>query len=156
MKALRTHTDCSARRWFALLCPLRGQLIVLFRGRIYKSMTSAGLDSVKPSIVSATQFPHNVMKTKLLSLIPVLLASAKLGVAADTSSEALQKGLFEEEANHNLDAAIKAYQVVIALTDEQRKLAATAVFRLGECYRKLGQTNEAVTQYQRLLRDYSE
>jgi len=64
--------------------------------------------------------------------------------------------LFEEEANDNLAAAIKAYQSVLATHDNQRKLAATALFRLGECYRKLGQTNEAVAQYQRLLRDFSD
>jgi ankyrin repeat protein len=76
--------------------------------------------------------------------------------AADTLSEKLQRGLFEEEANHNLDAAIKAYQSVVAQSDEQRKLIATAVFRLGECYRKLGKTNEANAQYQRVMRDYSD
>src|SRR6185295_6429435 len=74
--------------------------------------------------------------------------------AAESPSESLQKGLFEEEANHNLEAAIKAYQSVIQQTDEQRKLGATAIFRLGECYRKLGRTNDAVTQYRRLLREF--
>ena len=76
--------------------------------------------------------------------------------AADEVTTALQKGLFEEEANQNLDAAIKAYQEVLARHDEQRKLAATALFRLGECYRKLGRTNDAVAQYERLLRDFSD
>ena len=76
--------------------------------------------------------------------------------AADTLSETLQKALFEEEANHNLDAAIKAYQSVLQQTDEQRKLAATAVFRLGECYRKLGKTNEATAQYERILRQFAD
>ena len=76
--------------------------------------------------------------------------------AADDVTTALQQGLFEEEANQNLDAAIKAYQAVLERHDEQRKLASTALFRLGECYRKLGRTNDAVAQYQRLLRDYSD
>src|ERR1051326_4434590 len=74
--------------------------------------------------------------------------------AADTLSETLQKALFEEEANHNLDAAIKAYQSVLQQTDEQRKLAATAVFRLGECYRKLGKNNEAGGQFERILQEF--
>ncbi len=76
--------------------------------------------------------------------------------AADVLTEKLQRGLFEEEANHNLDAAIKEYQAVVAQSDEQRKVIATALFRLGECYRKLGRTNEATAQYQRLLRDFSD
>jgi ankyrin repeat protein len=83
----------------------------------------------------------------------VLVISAN---AADPLTEKLQRGLFEEEANRNLDAAIKEYQSVVAQSDEQRKLVATALFRLGECYRKLGRTNEAQAQYQRILSDFSE
>src|SRR6266498_3391058 len=93
------------------------------------------------------------MKTLLLFF--ALLVALTVN-AADDFVGAVQKGLFEEEANHNLEAAIQAYQTVLATHDEQRKLAATALFRLGECYRKLGRTNDAVAQYQRLLRDFSD
>src|SRR5213592_2862949 len=95
----------------------------------------------------------NLMKTSFLlcALLIALTVSA-----ADDLNVALQNGLFEEEANHNLDAAIQAYQSVLATHEAQRKLAATALFRLGECYRKLGQTNDAIAQYQRLLRDFSD
>lgn len=94
------------------------------------------------------------MKTTLLPLLVSLHLSVGALFAADPITESFQKALFEEEANQNLDAAIKAYQAVIDATDAQRRLTATAVFRLGECYRKLGQTNAAVAQFQRLLRDY--
>lgn len=95
------------------------------------------------------------MKTKTLLLLVVLLAVfVGTARAADTAAATLQKGLFEEEANHNLDAAIQAYQSVVTRFDDERKLAATAVFRLGECYRKLGQTNEANAQYQRVVREF--
>src|SRR5216684_3729512 len=97
------------------------------------------------------------MKTTTLPfLAALLLGLAQPSPAADTLSETLQKGLFEEEANHNLDAAIKAYQSVLDQTEEQRKLAGTAVFRLGECYRKLGRTNDAAAQYERILREFSD
>ncbi len=93
----------------------------------------------------------------LLALIIALVTvPVRLAPAAEGVNELLQKGLFEEEANHNLDAAIKAYQSVITQQDDQRKLAATAVFRLGECYRKLGRTNEATAQYERILSDFAE
>ena len=69
---------------------------------------------------------------------------------------ALQKGLFEEEANHNFPAAIKAYETVVGQFDQDRRLAATAVFRLGECFRKQGRTNEAVIQYERVLREFAD
>jgi hypothetical protein len=53
--------------------------------------------------------------------------------AADTLTEQFQQALFEEEANRNLPAAIAGYEAVVKRLDEQRQLAATAVFRLGEC-----------------------
>src|SRR2546425_1096961 len=97
------------------------------------------------------------MKTKILPLVAgVLIASTRLALSADALNEALQKGLLEEEANHNLDTAIQAYQSVINHYDGQRKIAATAVFRLGECYRKQGKTNEAVAAYQRVLQDFAD
>ena len=86
-----------------------------------------------------------------LLLFPVVIL-----LAADTLNDTLQKGLLEEEANHNLEAAIQAYQSVTAQSDEQRKVAATAIFRLGECYRKLGKTPEAATYYERILRDFAD
>ena len=54
------------------------------------------------------------MKTKSIALfVMLLIASARGAGAADNVNEALQKGLLEEEANHNLDAAIQAYQTVL-------------------------------------------
>jgi ankyrin repeat protein len=71
-------------------------------------------------------------------------------------STALQQGLFEEEANRNLPAAIEAYETVAKQFDQDRALAATAIFRLGEVNRKLGKTNEAAAFYQRILREFSD
>ena len=83
-------------------------------------------------------------------LFAALVTGLASGVsAADNLSEALQKGLLEEEANHDLNAAIQAYQSVIDQFGDQRKIAATAVFRLGECYRKQGKTNEANAQFRK-------
>jgi len=95
---------------------------------------------------------------------PALLAGAAffavlqtiLGASTNDLATSLQKGLFEEEANHNFPAAIEAYQGVINHFDEDRKLAATAIFRLGEIYRKQGKTNEATAQYERVVREFSD
>lgn len=86
----------------------------------------------------------------------IVTAATLTGWAADPLTELLQKGLFEEEANHDLNAAIQSYQSVVSQADQQRKLAATAMFRLGECYRKLGRTNESTIQYQRVVRDFAD
>src|SRR5690349_10430986 len=104
------------------------------------------------------------MNTKSFSsrVCAVLLLAgwASLAAPADAATEdstaVLQKGLFEEEANHDLNAAIQAYQSVIQKFDRDRKLAATAVFRLGECYRKQGNTNDANAQYERIIREFSD
>lgn len=76
--------------------------------------------------------------------------------AAETLTNQFQQALVEEEANQNLTNAIAGYEAVIKGLDEQRPLAAAAVFRLGECYRKLGRTNDAVRAYQRVITEFSD
>lgn len=95
------------------------------------------------------------MKTKLCLGI-FLLAAPILRAQTNDLTALLQQGLFEEQANRNLDAAIADYQTLATQFDQDRQLAATAVFRLGECYRAQGKTNEAAAQYQRILRDFSD
>src|ERR1039458_6259265 len=98
----------------------------------------------------------NNMKTCLLITGILLSAATFVSAATNDLTTAIQRGLFEEEANQNLGAAIQAYQAVASQFDKDRKLAATAIFRLGECYRKQGNTNDAATQYQRILREFSD
>lgn len=97
---------------------------------------------------------------KMLKIFCALtLACGALAVPAATADhliEALQKGLLEEEANHNLEAAIEAYQSVIQQSAEQRRIIATALYRLGECYRKQSKTALAAAQYERLLAEYTD
>ncbi len=94
------------------------------------------------------------MKTNILLLVLALMVTRVL--AAEDPASILQKALFEEEANRNISAAMEGYQKVIAQFDDQRKLAATAIFRLAECYRKQGNTNAATAQYQRILNEFAD
>jgi ankyrin repeat protein len=96
------------------------------------------------------------MKTNWLVGSVFLAGAMVLQAQTNDLSAALRQGLFEEEANRNLDAAISNYQALATQFDQDRQIAATAVFRLGECYRQLGQTNDAVAQYQRILREFSD
>src|SRR5512136_1524153 len=98
----------------------------------------------------------NVMKTKLFMAGIFLGTVTFLSAATNDLTTTLQRGLFEEEANQNLGAAIQAYQSVANQFDRDRKLAATAIFRLGECYRKQGNTIDAAVQYARILREFSD
>jgi ankyrin repeat protein len=115
------------------------------------------------SFCSGSRNPDDInrlpyMKTKLTLTLTALWLAAGLFARAATNdlSSALQQGLFEEEANRNLPAAISAYEAVAKQFEKDRALAATAVFRLGECYRKQGQTNEAAAHYERILRDFAD
>ena len=96
-----------------------------------------------------------LMKTKCFIWVALLAA---IGAAAQTNdlTPVLQQGLFEEEANRDFGAAVSNYQALVVKFDQDRQMAATAIFRLGECYRKLGRTNDAVVQYQRIVRDFAD
>jgi ankyrin repeat protein len=96
-----------------------------------------------------------IMKTKLYVLIFLLVAALAQAQTNDLTA-LLQQGLFEEQANQNLDAAIADYSSLAKQFDKDRQLAATAVFRIGECYRMQGRTNEAAAQYQRILHEFSD
>ncbi len=94
---------------------------------------------------------------KSIFLVFAFVPSAAMAIGSTNElAGALQRGLFEEEANHNFQAAIQSYQAAVDSFNQSRDLAATALFRLGEVYRKLGKTNEALAQYQRVVRDFSD
>jgi tetratricopeptide (TPR) repeat protein len=92
------------------------------------------------------------MKPKLTLLIIVLTAS--LVGAQDRLADQLRKALVEEESYQNLNKAIQAYQSILAQFDEERRTAATALFHLAECYRKLGKNDLAAAAYQRVVREF--
>ncbi len=76
-------------------------------------------------------------------------------VAADDSIEdAFRDALYAEEVDGDVESALKAYKEVSARVEHQRNLAAAALFRQGECLRKLGRNEDAVTAYEKLLSIY--
>src|SRR5207302_6245911 len=91
------------------------------------------------------------MKSKFIIGFLVGIVSTRL-IAADDTNTAFERGMLEEEANHKLEAAIHNYQDALGYLITNRQMLATAVFRLGECYRKTGKISEARMQYRRILR----
>lgn len=75
---------------------------------------------------------------------------------ARSVSDELGAGMLEEEGNRAFEQAIRAYQLAVSEYDRQRPSAANAIFRLGECYRKLGRFDEAKVQYARILREFAD
>ncbi|HYV29259.1 MAG TPA: ankyrin repeat domain-containing protein, partial [Candidatus Eisenbacteria bacterium] len=108
---------------------------------------------IHPRAISGLQIG---LARTLVFVALIWLAMPRALSAADDIKAALQQGLLEEEGNHNLAAAIQAYQAAITQFDKDRQLAASAIFRLGECYRKLANTNEAVAQYERIVREFAD
>lgn len=90
----------------------------------------------------------------LIVSLPGQTHAAPAPADTDSMSALLQQGLFEEEANNNLEAAMQAYRTVVNQFDHDRRLAATAIYRLGECHRKQGKTNEAAAHYNRIVREF--
>ncbi len=107
-----------------------------------------------------TNGPRGIGYIGPMNAKPVLMTllgfvSAQLALAAPPDGSALlARGLYEEEANQQLEAAIRNYQEALACLGTNRQILATAIFRLGECYRKEGKLNEAKFQYRRIVRDF--
>jgi len=91
--------------------------------------------------------------TKTLTLL-ILFAAA--GAAQDRMADTLRKGIVAEESKHDLNAAIQEYQSAMSQFDEVRQTAATALFRMAECYRKLGKDQQAIEAYRRVIQDFAD
>lgn len=97
------------------------------------------------------------MKTMRICLLSILSLALLAGAAprAPQSIEALMgTALRQEEVEGKLEAAIATYKKVIA-AGTPRALAATAQYRIGLCYERLGST-EARRAYERVLKDYAD
>src|SRR5581483_1934560 len=93
---------------------------------------------------------------KILLMGVGVFLSAGVWASAQTNDLDLwmQRGTFQEQALKDLPLAAQSYQHVLADYEHDRELAATALFRLGECYRLEGNTNLANTQYERLIKEF--
>ncbi len=99
------------------------------------------------------------MQTPAMSRHLLLLLGFSLATihAADSLPEdLLRQGLFEEEANQNLDKAAEHYRAVIAAHDHQRALAASATFRLGEIARKKNDKETAAAAFRTVTERFPE
>jgi tetratricopeptide (TPR) repeat protein len=93
---------------------------------------------------------------KICLAFAILMVGTTVAAAQDRMAESLRKGVVEEETKHNLNAAIQDYQTVLAQFDEARQTAATALFRIAECYRKQGKDDQAVAAYKRVAQEFAD
>src|SRR5437870_574714 len=88
------------------------------------------------------------MKTPFLNQALSLLVAAVLPLIAFAASESpsllLQKGIYAEEIERNLDSAIKIYEQIAAESAANRSVVAQAQYRLAMCYQKQGKKELAI------------
>ena len=92
------------------------------------------------------------MRFSRAGFLSVLVATTAL-LAAENGYNLFQQGLAKERAEADLRGAIQVYEQVVQDNAADRKLAAQALFRIGECQRALGDA-EAPKAYERIIRDY--
>lgn len=94
-------------------------------------------------------------KLRQLMLTAVIIGSVlTTATAAESFSVLLQKGIFAEETEGNLDAAIKIYQQITAEAATNLSVVAQAQYRLGVCYQKKGNKEQAISTLNDLLKQF--
>jgi len=98
------------------------------------------------------------MRRSAIVSITALLLLAVLGsaVRAKSAAELLREGLYAEEVEGNLDAAIGIYQQIILDAASPRNLVAQALYRQGTAFMKKKQEADARAVFQKLVDDYSD
>jgi len=90
--------------------------------------------------------------------IVFLLAVLGLGTVgfAKSAGTLLQEGLYAEEVDGDIDAAIKIYERLIAESTAQRSHIAQGMYRLGMCYLKKQDERRAKDIFGKLVANYSD
>ena len=90
------------------------------------------------------------------TVMAIMLTCAATGFAQEHMADTLRNGILEEDSKQSPGAAIQQYQAVMTQFAEARQTAATALFRMAECYRKQGNRSQAIAAYQRVLKDFAD
>jgi hypothetical protein len=91
--------------------------------------------------------------TIMLFLVVALVAPA---APAKSASALLQEGLYAEEVDGDLDAAIRIYAQIIKDDSAQRSHVAQALYRQGMCYMKKQREQQARLAFEKLVTEYSD
>jgi Tol biopolymer transport system component len=98
------------------------------------------------------------MNMKVVSKIAIavgMLALISVAIMAQNGNDLFQQALVKERTEGNLQEAIKLYQTILQKYGADHKLAARALYQLGQAYEKLGSA-EARKAYERIARDFGD
>jgi len=89
-------------------------------------------------------------------LLLVVVALTCSTAEAASTSELLQQGLYAEEVEGNIDAAIKSYGQVIRQVGAPRNHISQALYRQGMCYLKTSDEQAAKAVLEKLVTEYAD
>lgn len=97
------------------------------------------------------------MKCKWCVVMVVLVAVGICSTAwAESASILLEKGVYAEETAGDLEEAITIYKEIVDDANANRTYIAEAYYRLGKCYLKKGQEQEAVAVFEEMIASFPE
>ena len=76
------------------------------------------------------------------------------GFAQQSAEQLYQSGLYQEEIEGDLEAAIKIYETIISSYADNRPVAAKTYLHMGMCHEKLG-SEQARRLYSEVISKYS-
>jgi Tol biopolymer transport system component len=94
-------------------------------------------------------------RTLLPCAATIVATLAAFGMAAQSGHDLFQQALVKERAEGKLQEAIDIYNRIVRDFPGDHALAAKALFQMGQCYEKLG-NSEAKKAYERVIRDYAD
>ena len=112
--------------------------------RFCRSVTTAGVER------------RRLSSMRLKTMFAISLFCAAAGFAQEHMADTLRSGIVAEDSKQDARAAIQQYNAVLKEYAAARETAATALFRMAECYRKQGQRGAAIAAYERVVREFSD
>src|SRR5947209_8417381 len=98
------------------------------------------------------------MNMKIVSRAVIAIAIVALvggAILAQSGNDLFQQALVKERTEGNIAEAIKLYETIVQKFGADRKLAAKALFQIGQAYERLGNP-EARKAYERVARDFAD
>ena len=101
-----------------------------------------------------------MMRTSILRVIAGIGAAICLAAvsafAQQTPRQLYERARMLDDSNQNLTEAIRLYSQVVNLTQDQRALAASAEYRIGVLYERLGRKADAQRAFKIVVNQYSD
>ncbi|MHC4779071.1 MAG: tetratricopeptide repeat protein [Planctomycetota bacterium] len=90
-----------------------------------------------------------------ITLLTVALSTSSFAGDSGASRE-LEKGFYKEQADRDLEGAIRIYSELVEKHVSERAIAAKALVRMGICLEKLGKKKKAIEALERVVAEFND